>query len=48
MRRLVNSRIVLGLVVCAVLIGAVGAWARKANHGISQLKIGNKRLVFTS
>ncbi len=42
MRRLVNSRIVLGLVLCAALIGAVGAWARKANHGISQFQIGNK------
>ena len=42
MRRLVNSRIVLGLVLCAALIGAVGAWARKANHGISQLQVGNK------
>lgn len=42
MRRLLNSRIALALVVCAVLVGAVGAWARKANHGISQLKVGNK------
>ena len=40
MRRLVNTRITLALVVFAVLIGAVGAWARKANQGISQLKIG--------
>ncbi len=42
MRRLVNLRIVLGLVLCAALIGAAGAWARKANHGVSQLQVGNK------
>lgn len=42
MRRLVNSRIVLALVVCTALISAAGVWARKANHGISQLSIGNK------
>ena len=42
MRRLGYSRLVIGLVVCAVLIGAVASWARKANHDIPQLQVGNK------
>ena len=42
MRRSVYSRFVIGLAVCAALIGAVGTWARRANHGIPQLQIANK------
>ncbi len=42
MRRLGYSRLVIGLAVCAVLIGAVVSWARKANHNIPQLQVGNK------
>ena len=42
MRHSVKSRFVVGLAVWAASICAVGVWARKANHSISQLQVGNK------
>src|SRR6185503_19317864 len=42
MRRLGYSRLVIVLAICAVLIGAVASWARKSNHSLPQLQVGNK------
>lgn len=47
MRRLLTSRIVPGVVLCAALLGAVSAWASQANDGIRQLEIGNKTRFLT-
>lgn len=39
---MVYSRLLIGLAVCVVLIGAFGAWAQKANDDIAQLEVVNK------